>query len=68
MEGILEALQGGLGSGLSALGGIAMIWGLAELAFGFFEMRSEYRVRGTLLFSAGALLAAIKTVAATIFK
>ena len=67
MAGLLQAMQGGLGTALSALGIPALLWGVALAAMGMAHAQSEYRTKGLLLIVGGALLASVKTVAAAVF-
>ena len=67
MEAAIGSLNGGLGDALSALGIPVVIWGIVLIAMGFMSSRNEHKIKGLLLFMAGAMLVSIQTIATAIF-
>lgn len=67
MQEAIGSLNGGLGSAISALGVPVVIWGIVLIGMGFMSNRNEYKIKGLLLFVAGAMLVSVKSIAAAVF-
>lgn len=67
MQGLIDALQGDLGGALAMLGVPVLIWGIVQIALGVMSAHHEYKIKGILLFAAGALLTSLKAVISAIF-
>ncbi len=67
MQGLIDALQGDFGGALAMLGVPVLIWSVVQIAIGTMSVHHEYKIKGILLFAAGAILAGIKAVISAIF-
>jgi len=67
MDAAIGSLNGGLGSAIAALGVPVVIWGIVLIGMGFMNSRNEYKIKGLLLFVAGAMLVSVMSIVTTIF-
>lgn len=64
---IANSLQGGFGTAISSIGVLVIIWSIVLIGKGFMTSSREEKLKGILLFAAGALMAGIKSVAGLLF-